>query len=202
MDRFKFEENSSKVTLPYSVDYLKLGGYYIVIDGHGIRKENYLYAKSRKELAKLVYFHWSKYNYGFWVEMLVKNSKPNENNDISTIMNENFINAIEDSKLLQIVYENVEIDLFLVRAFVNNKHTPSNIINDVAKQALKMDKEVITSYTDVFQSALCKPSYTKKFIKNILPDLHKSYAETLLKGGLLSPANKLLVNEIVNDNNC
>jgi len=122
-------------------------------------------------------------------------------NDIPTIVYQHFIRAIEDSELLKIVYENVEIDLFLIRAFVDNRHTPSNVINDIAKQALKMDIEAVTSYTDVFQSALCRPSYTRKFIKNILPNLHKSYAETLLKVGLLSPANRLLVNNIMNEDN-
>ena len=192
MDRFKFLENSSTVVLPYSVDYYKIANYYIIVDAHGIYKEDYLYAKSRKMLAELVASYWGKHNYGFWVEKLVKESEPNTV-DISKRLGEDLITSVEDTELLKLIYTNINLDFFVIRGFVNNKYTPSEVINSIARKVLKQDNEVeVTSY-EVFQSALCKPSYTKKFITKVLPNLHISYAETLRSKGLLDPTNRLLL---------
>jgi hypothetical protein len=68
---------------------------------------------------------------------------------------------------------------------------------DLAKKALSA--EDVTDYVVVFQSSLCNPVYTKKFIQKVLPNLHKSYAETLQSKGNLSPSNKLLLEKLIKE---
>ena len=195
MERFKLTDKSTSVVLPYSIDYFKIGNYYVVVDGSGTSNRDYLYARDRHTLEELIDTVWSDYNYEFWIAYLVKNSEPMKNASIKYYtQSEQFINAIEDTELLSTVYlSSSSLDLFAVRGFVNNIHTSSNVINAIAEEVLSMEHTKLMNLTDVFESPLCRQSYVSQYIGKHIITLHISYAESLKKNGKLSPENKLLL---------